>query len=56
MKKKQHILFLVLVLALILGACAPAVPEPMEEAESPLVVEAPNNPRTNRRDGSPFDR
>jgi predicted dienelactone hydrolase len=44
MNKKRLVVFLVFVLALILGACAPVVPEPMEEVESPLVVEAQTNP------------
>jgi len=44
MNKKRLVVFLVFVLSLILGACAPAVSEPMEEAESPLAVEAPTTP------------
>jgi predicted dienelactone hydrolase len=44
MNKQRLVVFLVFVLALILGACAPAVPEPMEEADPPLVVEAPTTP------------
>jgi hypothetical protein len=54
MNKQRLVVFLVFVLALILGACAPAVPEPMEEAESPLVVEAPTTPEPMKEMDTPL--
>jgi|GEM_PF-678686 len=55
MNKKRLVVILVSVVALILGACAPAVPEPIEEAESPLVIEAKTTPEPINETDSSLD-